>query len=160
MRAGSPVELEVIPADPRATNLQGAERLAIPRQRGALIVNDAHLDAKKAAAGLGCEIQARIVVEVLEPRLDRVHDAKRARLGHAPALAHLHVMLVTQHLDHRSRHGRSAYDRTLQRMQRLAHLVHVGEKSEPHGRHAETERHSLGLHEAIKGFAVAHFRPG
>ena len=88
--------------DPRAAHLDLAYGLAVPRQLGAVVVDDAQLDA-----GQRCGPVLRAPVDSSSGGAPLRRHARRRPsgrgLGHAPALEDGHAVAVSKRLDERSR---------------------------------------------------------
>ena len=98
-------------------------------------------------------------VEAQMLRLQRRGRAERAHLGHSPALANLDAV-AGERLDHRSaapQSRRKAAGAEVE--QRVPGRGEMRLEAEPNGRHAEAQRHPLGLEQLIEALPVEP-RPG
>ncbi len=155
----SPPALVIGTGDRRATDLEPAEGLAVPRTLDILVVGDLHLDAKGRMALLHLDIVARLAFELVIFRLEAAERADRAHLGHAPGMNDIDIVIFLEGLDHRARGGRTADHDRAEIGQLAALFFHMLQQAEPHGRHGGRDRYALVGQKAIDRLAV-HARPG
>src|SRR6185312_1625496 len=146
--------VEIAADDPRAAHQQLAARLAVTRLHLAVGRHHLHVDAveRDALARLAGELLGSGAVEELA--LEHRKRADRAHLGHAPALDAAHAVFLLEGLDHRRRRGRAADGDAVNAVDALAGLLEILQEAEPHRRHAQGQRHLLGLEQLVEAGAV------
>src|SRR6266478_6648426 len=96
-----------------------AERLAVVWQLGALVIDDARLDAVDGAAGFHAVIDPALERQVAMAGLERA-ARRHQRLGHAPGLHGLDAIVALELGDERARRRRAARQRRTQGREFLA----------------------------------------
>ena len=145
--------LEILPADPWAAHHEVAERLAIPRQLLAQIVDDLHVDAVNGPALLVLQRQALLAVPAFVPGLEGIHRTQRAHLCHAPGVDDLDTVIRFEAADHRGGASRAADHGAFECAEAVVILLHEGEQAQPDRRHPGRDRHFLLLEQ------LEHARP-
>ena len=120
--------------DPRAPALDLAHRLAVPRQHGAVVVDDAQLHAGERPAGERPPVHLLRGAELDAARRQR-HRRHRAGLGHAPGLQHADAEPLLERLHQRARHGRATAHDPLQRREVDLVVLGVAQEVGPDGGH-------------------------
>src|SRR3954452_19085914 len=100
--------------DPRSPALDLPHRFAVPRQHGAVVVDDPQLPPWERSPGEPPPVHLLLRAERNAPRREG-HRSDGAGLGHAPRLQHADAETLLERLHERARHGRTAAHDPLQR---------------------------------------------
>ncbi len=154
-RLGARLVVVEVGADHRgALHQQFAHGFTVLGHFVAVVVDQLHAYAEQLPALGGFQFNALFQGQVRLAFGERAHGAGGVHFGHAPALHHVHLIVLFKGAHHAARRRRAADRHALERAGFTPVALDLGEQAEPYGGYAPGGVHVLFVHQPEQAVAV------